>query len=140
MQISNSNIQAAIIANQASRKQNRLVNGVAAKQEAQPSQENKALNKKSNSANQALIYEFGVASKPSRQSPDRVNRKDSQITLPEFDSGLQHVSKNNTKYRGTLVSENQNFVVATAIDTYSRHQELEHSDHVSQVMGIDLYA
>ena len=140
MQISNSNIQAAIIANQASRKQNRLVNGVAAKQEAQPSQENKALNKKSNSANQALIYEFGMASKPSKQSPDRVNRKDSQITLPEFDSGLQHVSKNNIKYRGTLVSENQNFVVATAIDTYSRHQELEHSDHVSQMMGIDLYA
>ncbi len=56
MQISNSNIQAVFIANPSSRKQNRLVNGVAAKQEAQPSQENKALNKKSNSTNKALIY------------------------------------------------------------------------------------
>jgi len=140
MQISNSNIQAAIIANQTSRKQNKVVNGVDSKQAAQPSQENKASNKKTNNTDKDLIYSYDAVSNATRVSHNRTNQKDSEITLPVFDSGLQHSSKNNNKIRGTLVSENQNFVVATAIDTYARHQELEHSEHVSQVMGVDLYA
>jgi hypothetical protein len=137
MQISNSNNQAAIIANQTSRKPKKVIQGVDGKQEALASQKNYASNKKSNSTEKALIYEFGVASSPNKAI---ANQKDSEITKPEFDSGLQYTSNNRTKIRGKLVSENQNFVVATAIDTYARHQELEHSEHVSQVMGVDLYA
>ena len=141
MQISNSNIQAAFYANQTNRKQNKLVNDVAAKQEAQSSQDNKALNnKKSNTKNKALIYAFDGVHNPTRANKNKINQQNSEITLAQVDSGLHQESKNNNNIRGTLVSENQNFVVATAIDTYSRHQELEHSEHVSQVMGVDLYA
>ena len=140
MQISNSNIQAAIIANQTSRKQNKVVNGDEAKQVAQSSQEIKALNKKTNNADKDLIYTYNVAANSARVSQNWTNQKDSETTLSEIDSGLQRSIKNNNKIRGTLVTENQNFMVANAIDTYARHQELEHSEHVSQVMGVDLYA
>ena len=140
MRISNSNVHAAIIVNHTSRKQAKSVNGVAGNQEKQPSLEKKALNKSTNVADKALIYEYGVAANRSRDYYSKVNQRRSEVVAPEFDSALHQTSKNTNNIRGKLVPDNQNSFVATAINSYTRHQELEQAEHVTQVMGVDLYA
>jgi len=153
MQISNSNGHAAIIATQTSRSKpsesvstvtGRAVTGragEAGEQKKPSSHQNKALN--NNDSDKALIYAYGIGPRQNRENnasaDQRIANQSGSQTNPTALDSVRHQAQNNN-IRGNLVTDKQNYVVAKAIDTYTNHQELEQSEHVSQVMGVDLYA
>ncbi len=146
MRISNPNIQPAIVAQNTNRNikqnQNKSVDRVDIPQENQHGQKNKALNRATNPTDKTLIYDYGFAGNSSRArvSPGAMVQSSSEKITHELNTNQQQTSNNHKIIRGSLVTENQNSIVATAINAYTGNQDLVQTEQFTQLMGVDVFA
>jgi len=144
MRISNSIAQATIVAKQLNPKPSQNANGVVdslAGQEKSPSRQKKTQNK--NDSDKALIYAYNQGAKANPNGRLSANQRsaiqnNSSVTPSDVNAaGQQNRSSN---IRGNVVQDGKNFGITKAINAYTNHQELDKSEHTSQLMGVDLYA
>ena len=147
MQISRSNgLQNASVANDYSSKRHKRPVSAPASGNSVTSKE-KRTTQRQNSENQKLLAKLPAAQPTGQQSFTELNTKELKINsqytqyLPELVSPSIMTAGEfaHDSIRGRLVTDGHTTLSKTAIQTYQNNQSLEDVQHVSDLMGIDIY-